>query len=182
MGDHREQIVDISTPPADADSRIAEVREWLLAAGWAAPFDGSDWLYPNEPALRESPGLLPRWPGFGGSTFVVARGSHWVAGDGTDVPVCPSCGEPSGTWEQIEQWDDQGVEPVGRCTDCGHEVLLGDWNLEGSVAVGALAIVLDPQSLPGLGGVFDPADVARALRSELTAALGGRWAYVHHHL
>jgi hypothetical protein len=27
-----------------------------------------------------------------------------------------------------------------------------------------------------------PAEIARSLRAELAAALGGRWAYVHHHL
>ncbi|MGY4858698.1 hypothetical protein [Cryobacterium sp. AP23] len=182
MGDHREQLVDISTPDAGADGRIAAVREWLIASGWAAPFDGTDWQFPTEPALRESAGLLPRWPGFGGMTFVIAPGLYWVAGDGTDAPACPACGAVGDAWDQIEQWGEERVEPVARCESCGHEALLGDWDLEGSVAVGSLAIVLDPQSLPQQGGVFDPADVARTLRAELTAALGGRWAYVHNHL
>jgi Zn ribbon nucleic-acid-binding protein len=182
MGDHREQIVDISTPDADADARIAAVRQWLITSGWAAPSDGDDWLHPAEPALHASPDLLARWPGFGAMTVVVPRGLHWVAGDGTDAAVCPVCGAVGDTWDLLEQWGDERVEPVAHCDTCGHEALLGDWDLEGSVAVGSLAIVLDPQALPGQGGSFDPVDVARTLRTELIAGLGGRWAYVHHHL
>ena len=182
MGDHREQIIDISTPEADVETRMTAVTDWLITAGWAAPFDGTDWLYPTEPALREDTGLLHRWPGFGGVTFVVTPGLYWVAGDGTAAPVCPACGTESDEWDQIEQWGVQRIEPVAHCQSCGHKALLGDWDLEASVAVGSLAIVLDPQPLRHQGGVFDPTDVARTLRTELTAALGGRWAYVHHHL
>jgi Zn ribbon nucleic-acid-binding protein len=182
MGDHREQIVDISTQDADADGRVADVREWLAAAGWAVPSAGKDWLYPTESALCASPGLLQRWPGFGGMTVVVPRGLHWVAGDGTDAAVCPVCATVGDTWDLLEQWSDERVEPIAQCDNCGLEALLGDWNLEGSVVVGSLAIVLDPQSLPGRGGDFDPADVARTLRTGLIAGVGGRWAYVHHHL
>jgi Zn ribbon nucleic-acid-binding protein len=181
MGDHREQLIDISTPEADTAARIAAVREWLITAGWAAPVAGTDWLYPAEPALREDPALLPRWPGFGAMTLVVLRGDYWVAGDGTAAPACPDCAVVGDTWDLIEQWGDQRIEPVAQCESCGHEAPLGDWDLEGSVAVGSLGIVLDPQSLPGQGGSFDPADVARTLRAELTAGLGGRWGYVHHH-
>ena len=182
MGDHREQLIDISTPEADTDARIAAVREWLITAGWAAPFDGTDWLYPAEAALGASPELLPRWPGFGAMTFVMLRGDYWAAGDGTTAAACPVCGAESDAWDQIEQWGEQRIEPVAQCESCGHQALLGDWDLEGSVAVGSLGIVLDPQSLPREGGSFDPADIARTLRTELAAALGGRWVYVHHHL
>jgi len=183
MGDHREQIVDISTPATDAGTRAAAVREWLVASGWAAS-DGAakDWLYPDERAMVENPGILERWPGLGGITFVVVPGTEaFVAGEGTDVPACPTCGELTGTWEQLEEWDELAAEPVAECTNCAHRALLGDWNLEASVALGSLALVIDPQSGRS-DSSYDPADIARSLRAELTAGIGGRWAYVHLHV
>jgi ribosomal protein S27AE len=105
----------------------------------------------------------------------------FTAGEGTDVPACPRCGEPTGTWEQLEEWDELAAEPLAECSNCGHGALLGDWNLEASVALGSLAVVIDPQS-GRADSSYDPAEIARALRSEITAALGGRWSYVHLHL
>lgn len=45
MGDHREQVVDISTPPSQAESRVQEVQKWLKESGWAVPGGDGDWLY-----------------------------------------------------------------------------------------------------------------------------------------
>ncbi|MGO1973916.1 MAG: hypothetical protein ACTH2Q_13255 [Propionibacteriaceae bacterium] len=35
MSDHREQLVDLATPTADAAARAAQVRAWLRTSGWA---------------------------------------------------------------------------------------------------------------------------------------------------
>jgi DNA-directed RNA polymerase subunit RPC12/RpoP len=198
MGNHREQIVDISTPAVDAGTRAAAVRDWLVSSGWAVSHDDNDgtdatsgtgagkvaaqdWLYPSEPALLENPGILDRWPGLGGITFVVVPGTEaFVAGEDTEVPVCPRCGELTGTWEQLEEWDELAAEPVAECSNCGHRALVGDWNLEGSIALGSLAVVIDPDS-GSPDSSYDPAVIARTLRAELTAGVGGRWAYVHLH-
>lgn len=171
MGDHREQVVDVSTRPANAGRRADEVRTWLRRSGWATPDAGlEDWLHRGSTA-----DALCR--AAGGTVTVVGDERTWTAGDGTGPARCRSCATFLGEeyWEQVERWIEE-AEPTLRCPACGWSALAGDWDVSGSVVVGCPAVVLDVPA-----DAFDPGGVAAALQMDLVAELGGRWAVVHLH-
>ncbi|MFG6476650.1 hypothetical protein ACFXP7_09720 [Microbacterium sp. P06] len=114
-----------------------------------------------------------------GTAVVVEKRDAYGVGDGTTDPACPQCASraPSDDAEAafLSWWE--GVEPALRCQRCAFSAPIGDWNLSDSVAVGEVAIIIDPDA-----GAVDPAAVAEALLSELREQSGRRWARTHLHL
>ena len=178
MSVHREQLVDLTTPEADVDARTEQLRRWLADSGWGTGAGAEDWYFGDVPALELGPAAREAFPELGGGTVLVTSvaGGAWVAGEGTHGPVCPACQLDSELWDAIEAWSG-GAEPTLRCPACGHEGLVGDWDLGGSVAFGAVGVVLDPA--PERSSAADVRDLVHALRAALIRDLGGRWAYVH---
>jgi len=181
MSDHREQIVDLDTPAAAASERAQQVRGWLVDSGWAVPGGDVDDRHPDEVVLQASPHTLERWPGLGYLSLVVPLGDVFVAGDGTGAPRCPACSTEQPSWDEVMGWIDSGAEPRSTCANCGWDAPLGDWDLVESLAPGPLAVVLNPSSTVGRGGLLDAPGIARALGADLSVALGGRWTHVHFH-
>jgi hypothetical protein len=183
VSDHREQLVDLDTSAVGAARRAEETRAWLAASGWGLPGDHEDWLYVGETALQAGPEARRRHPDLETMTIVVPVRDVWVAGDGTEWPRCPACGVEQGSSEEIERWIRSDREPTATCRACGSDAPLGDWDLTFSIAPGHLAIVLDPSgNVTKSAPKFDPAVLARDLQREVIAELGGRWAYVRHHI
>lgn len=176
MGDHREQVVDVSTRSANVGRRTDEVRTWLRRTGWATPDDGlEDWLH--EGSTTDALSRAASEPMAGGTVTVVGDERTWTAGDGTRPARCRSCATFLGDeyWEQVGRWIEE-AEPTLSCPACGWSALAGDWDVSGSVVVGCPAVVLDVPA-----DALDPGGVAAALRMDLVAELGGRWAVVHRH-
>lgn len=115
------------------------------------------------------------------TVVVVADGPVWTAGDGAAPPICPACSATQDVWPDVAAWIQSGQEPQVQCQACGHAVLFGDWNLAGSIAVGYLGVVLDID-VDDVRSQRRPEVVTHELCAQITAALGGRWAYVHHHV
>lgn len=200
MGDHREQVVDISTPPSQAQSRVQEVQKWLKESGWALPGGDGDWLHSeaspfvvgshasvavNHPFEGSFVVVVPR-PFVGGFDVAPGIGHTWDAGDGAGPPVCRACGadpDYERDWDVYELWMSSGIEPRLHCRSCGWEALVGDWNLEGSPIVGSLAVVIQAWDSPKVvSSELDPTVIAKQFRDEIRVALGGRWVYNHLHV
>ncbi|MFG6445593.1 hypothetical protein ACFXQA_10015 [Microbacterium sp. P07] len=181
MGDHREILVDLGTSPSSAGHVADETRRWLIASGWADPASpAEDWLYPEVAGYTlgsHARGLFPSMRE--GTLAVVQKRDAYGVGDGTTDPACPKCSSsaPSDDAEAafLSWWE--GLEPTLRCQRCAFSGPIGDWDLSDSVAVGEIAVVIDPDA-----GTVDPAAVAEALLSELRAQSGRRWTYTHLHL
>lgn len=185
MSTNREQLIDLSTGIEAAELRLAEVRSWLKTSGWGEPTTREDFLHPGEPTLGLGPRALARHRGLApATTFVVAGGKVWTADGPTGPARCPLCGLELSDFTDLEEWYATGVEPATRCSGCGHQALLGDWDVESAAVLGVIAIIIEPCDLSWTLGTsavasVDPRAVAKDLLGELSGALGGRWAYIH---
>lgn len=179
MGDHREQFIDLSTRPENADARAVEVRAWLRESGWTVEQAGLDEWWFRCDADAAGPSAAAAFPGLTALVSVVAQPGMWVSGDGTAGPVCRSCGTPDeDSWDFLESWDSPDREPTAACGECGWAALLGDWDLSGSVANGAVAVAIEVLEVADGVSVDSLADV---LLGVLRGGPGGRWTYVHLH-
>lgn len=150
-----------------SDSRATEIIDWLFHACLVSNDDSVDPMYPQASSFALRNTTASQATGI----VTIARGEMWVAGDGTTPPVCPTCGHET-DWDVLEQWSTDHLEPRERCRACGHEDFVGNWDLERSMAIGPVALIFQ-NATP---------EAARRWCHTLRQALGGRWAYVHHHL
>ncbi|MCQ1986657.1 hypothetical protein [Arthrobacter sp. zg-Y844] len=181
MGVHWEQLLDLSVDEAGAEKRLQEVRNWLRAYGWSkADPDMFFTYYDKHPADAFGPrSHLTAGPGFDTSYAFVAGRDFYHAGDGAGGPECRKCGTELPLMPiipQIREWDEGGPEPFLICPECSWAGLLGNWDIGGCMAVSSFALVIDTSS----SGTSVP--LIDALIENLQTELGGRWAYVHHHL
>lgn len=163
MSDHRDRLVDLSTPEADEPARVAQVIAWLESRGWV--LDDPDWL-DDAPTYRLGEGLAA----------VVSGWQAFDAGEGTDVGVCTVCATPADGDEwmaALNDWFETGTEPFLTCTGCATTSLVGDLDNSAGVVCGRVAL-----SLQQLDYTF----VRDELLSQVRAELGGRWSYVHLHV
>jgi hypothetical protein len=185
MGDHRDQLVDLTTPLWAAQSRAGDVTGWLLRNQWIDDAAVPDELFPTSLCHPVGPRAYERIRGLGRAatiTIVAARASSdvcWAVGDSTAPADCPRCGSSAGEqfWEVVSVWSAQELEPSLTCPECGHTAAVGDWDLSGAVAVGSVAVIVDLSD-----GGYDYAQAITALLTELRSGPGGRWAHVQYHL
>jgi hypothetical protein len=156
------------------------VRDWLREAGWTVEQAGLDewWFHWDADAVGLTASVA--FPGLEALVSVVAQPGMWIAGDGTAAPACRSCGTPvEDPWDMLRAWDGPDAEPASTCGACGWAALLGEWDLSGSVANGAVAVVLDIRdTAPDLDMDTLVDDLLRVLRD----GPGGRQAWVHLHI
>lgn len=176
MGDHWEQLLDLSVDEAGAEGRLQEVRNWLRANGWTkADPDACKVYFETRPADAFGPRSLPFAHNPGDCYAFVAKRDLYHAGDSAGGPVCPRCGTElplMSVISRISDWDQGGTEPLLTCTECSWTALLGDWKVSSCMVVAHLAVIIDHT----WSNLADP--LIQALRTDL----GGRWAYVHRHL
>lgn len=110
----------------------------------------------------------------------MAQPGMWIAGDGTAGPGCRSCGAlDEDPWDRLLAWDGPDAEPTATCAECGWTARLGEWDLSGSVAYGAVAVVLDVR---GMGPDLHMDTLVEGLLRVLRDGPGGRWTWVHLHI
>jgi hypothetical protein len=143
----REQVVvDLTTPPSEAELAADEVRRFLLERGIAKENDAPDplWqgaeLVPGErwaEAVEEQARAERRWlHELGTGVDVVAGPRRWD--DGAGGPSCPSCGHDL----ELEGGTDVMLADPQRiisCPNCGRRSRLHKWHVGGGVE-GALAV------------------------------------------
>jgi len=184
MGDHREQFVDLTTPLPASRDRATEVTAWLQRTGWTTDTIIDDEVFPAAESYAAGPRAYAQIPGLEGATIGVVAAETiddavWYLGDGTGPADCPRCRTSVGErfWDAMNTWSAQQVEPVLTCGSCRYTAAAGEWDLSGAVAVGSLAVIEDLWH-----GNYSYDRAVSALLTELRTGVGGRWAYVHHHL
>lgn len=176
MSDDYYPIAEVE-PVFLAPSRRPELEDWLSTSGWVvAGADGS---------FGAGARALELFPGIDRFVLKLEPGERSVqtAYASAGAPECPNCASafaPEDDWETFERlvtgWERAG-EPTLTCPTCGWSGPMGDWEVLYSAVVSSTAMVLETWVDQLWAG-----EVAKRIRDEVSAALGGRWVVIQQHL
>lgn len=150
MSENAITVVELSLDEAAAQTRAADVREWLLSLGVVRVHANRDDLWqPSE--FRAGPNVLRAASEWGmdeakranSGVDVTAGRRPYHPFENDKPPACPTCGtgmaDGDYSIERLGEWC-EGAEPRVRCVGCGSEALTGDWRGRCSYLVGNLAV------------------------------------------
>jgi hypothetical protein len=185
MSDHSWSVVRLDiVSPADSLAISERLRDLLLSRGVVVPNDQVDRLHKPSawrpgPAVREALMDAAGVDEFltlhhNGADIVTAR-NEYHPGEALEPPRCIRCqGDAPASY--LDDWLDwssawkRGYEPTFTCHRCGWSGLVGDWDGENGILVGAPAVTF-----------FNWATLSPVFLAGVRNCLGGRTAVVFSH-